>query len=102
MNIIPGEDRIVVRPLERQALAGTHETTQRGAVVAVGHRAPHEVGAQFIADIEDDHGVVLPSLVGDCVVFRPVNGDQFVVDGETYVSLRYDSVIATLREGDGR
>ena len=94
MNIIPGEDRIVVRPLEQSeekrgtlVIAGTPEKKKRGSVVAVGRRRP------------EDGGDPLPASIGDCVIFRPCDGDEFTVDGETYFGLRYDSVIATLREG---
>jgi chaperonin GroES len=92
MNVRPLHDRIIVSRLEEgeQKIGGiiipdtAKEKPQQGKVVAVGK-----------GKIKDD-GTVLPLDVkaGDTILFGKYSGQDIKIDGEEYLIMREDEVLA--------
>lgn len=97
MDIRPLRDRLVVRRLEEgeQAIGGiiipdsAREKPQRGRVVAAG------------AGRITDAGVVIPLEVkaGDEILFGKYTSPEVTLDGEDYLIMREDEVLALLGNG---
>jgi chaperonin GroES len=96
MKIKPIRDQIVVERDEAEAKSrggillpdGAKERPRRGTVLAVG---PGRVL---------DNGQLCPVPVekGDCVLFTSYAGSEVTVDGETYLVMRGDDVLAVIEE----
>ncbi len=94
MNVRPLHDRIIVQRLEEgeQKVGGiiipdsAKEKPQQGKVIAVGK-----------GKIKDD-GKVLPLDVkeGDTILFGKYSGQEIKLDGEEYLIMREDEVLAVL------
>jgi len=94
MNVRPLHDRIIVQRLEEgeQKIGGiiipdsAKEKPQQGKVVAVGK-----------GKIKDD-GKVLPLDVkeGDTILFGKYSGQEIKLDGEEYLIMREDEVLAVI------
>ena len=97
MNVRPLHDRIIVQRLEEgeQKIGGiiipdtAKEKPQQGKVVAVGK-----------GKIKDD-GKVLPLDVkeGDTILFGKYSGQEIKLDGEEFLIMREDEVLAVLDAG---
>jgi chaperonin GroES len=97
MNVRPLHDRIIVQRLEEgeQKIGGiiipdsAKEKPQQGKVVAVGK-----------GKIKDD-GKVLPLDVkeGDTILFGKYSGQEIKLDGEEYLIMREDEVLAVIETG---
>ncbi len=94
MNVRPLHDRIIVQRLEEgeQKVGGiiipdsAKEKPQQGKVIAVGK-----------GKVKDD-GKVLPLDVkeGDTILFGKYSGQEIKLDGEEYLIMREDEVLAVL------
>jgi chaperonin GroES len=97
MNVRPLHDRIIVQRLEEgeQKIGGiiipdtAKEKPQQGKVIAVGK-----------GKIKDD-GKVLPLDVqaGDTILFGKYSGQEIKLDGEEYLIMREDEVLAVIESG---
>jgi chaperonin GroES len=94
MNVRPLHDRIIVQRLEEaeQKVGGiiipdtAKEKPQQGKVIAVGK-----------GKVKDD-GKVLPLDVqqGDTILFGKYSGQEIKIDGEEYLIMREDEVLAVI------
>jgi chaperonin GroES len=94
MNVRPLHDRIIVQRLEEgeQKVGGiiipdtAKEKPQQGKVIAVGK-----------GKIKDD-GKVVPMDVkqGDTILFGKYSGQDIKIDGEEYLIMREDEVLAVI------
>jgi chaperonin GroES len=97
MDIRPLHDRIVVKRLEQQeAMQGglyipdsAKEKPQEGQVVAVGNGKKTEDGKVLPLDVK----------VGDRILFGKYSGSDIKLDGEEYMIMREDEVLAVLEGG---
>ena len=98
MDIRPLHDRIVVKRLEQQeaTTAGglfipdsAKEKPQEGQVVAVGNGKKTEEGKTIALDVK----------VGDRILFGKYSGSDIKLDGEEYMIMREDEVLAILEGG---
>jgi chaperonin GroES len=98
MDIRPLHDRIVVKRLEQQeAMQGglyipdsAKEKPQEGQVVAVGNGKKTEDGKVIPLDVK----------AGDRILFGKYSGSDIKLDGEEYLIMREDEVLAVLEGGN--
>ena len=94
MDIRPLHDRIVVKRLEeKEAMQGglyipdsAKEKPQEGQVMAVGNGKKTEEGKVLPLDVQ----------VGDRILFGKYSGSDIKLDGEEYLIMREDEVLAIL------
>jgi chaperonin GroES len=94
MNYRPLHDRIVVRRLEdgEQNVGGiiipdsAKEKPQRGTVIAVGSGVIKEGGVRIPLDVK----------TGDVIVFGKYTSQEIKLDGEDYLIMREDEVLAVI------
>jgi chaperonin GroES len=92
--IKPLEDRIVVQPLDAEQTTASglvipdtaKEKPQEGEVVAVGNGKVLENGTKVAMDVK----------AGDRVLFGKYSGTDIKIDGQEYLILREDEVLAIL------
>jgi chaperonin GroES len=98
MDIRPLHDRIVVKRLEQQeaTTAGglfipdsAKEKPQEGQVVAVGNGKKTEEGKTIPLDVK----------AGDRILFGKYSGSDIKLDGQEYLIMREDEVLAVLEGG---
>jgi chaperonin GroES len=98
MDIRPLHDRIVVKRLEQQeAMQGglyipdsAKEKPQEGQVFAVGNGKKTEEGKIIPLDVK----------AGDRILFGKYSGSDIKLDGEEYLIVREDEVLAVLEGGN--
>jgi chaperonin GroES len=98
MDIRPLHDRIVVKRLEQQeAMQGglyipdsAKEKPQEGQVFAVGNGKKTEEGKVIPLDVK----------AGDRILFGKYSGSDIKLDGEEYLIMREDEVLAVLEGGN--
>ncbi len=94
MNLRPLQDRIIVKRMEEeQKTAGglfipetAKEKPQRGEIVAVGNGKKTEDGKVLPLDVK----------VGDKVLFGKYAGTEVKVDGDDYLMMREDDILAVI------
>ena len=94
MKIRPLQDRILVqRTEEEETTAGgiiipdsAKEKPQEGKIIAAGKGKPRDDGGITALDVK----------VGDRVLFGKYSGTDVTLDGEDYVILREEDVLAVL------
>ena len=94
MNVRPLHDRIVVLRLEdgEQNVGGiiipdtAKEKPQRGTVIAVGSGAVRDGGARMPLDVK----------TGDVIVFGKYTSQEITLDGEAFLIMREDEVLAVI------
>jgi chaperonin GroES len=94
MRVTPLHDRVVVQRLEEgeQTFGGiivpdsAKQKPQRGTVLAVGLGKVREDGSRQRPDVND----------GDTILFGTYSGHEITVDGEDYVVMREDDVLAII------
>jgi len=94
MNLRPLQDRIIVKRVEEETkTAGglfipetAKEKPQRGEIVAVGNGKKTEDGKVLPLDVK----------VGDVVLFGKYAGTEIKVDGEEYLMMREDDLLAVV------
>jgi chaperonin GroES len=96
MNVRPLRDRILVKRLEEdeQRVGGiiipdtAKEKPQQGKVVAVGSGRVNDDGKVFPLDVK----------AGDRILFGKYAGTEIKLDGEEYLIVREDEVLAVFEE----
>ena len=94
MNLRPLQDRIIVKRVEEETkTAGglfipetAKEKPQRGEIVAVGNGKKTEEGKVLPLDVK----------VGDLVLFGKYAGTEVKVDGNDYLMMREDDILAVV------
>lgn len=94
MNLRPLQDRIIVKRVEEETkTAGglfipetAKEKPQRGQIVAAGNGKKTEEGKVLPLDVK----------VGDTVLFGKYAGTEVKVDGEEYLMMREDDLLAVV------
>ena len=94
MNLRPLHDRIVVRRLEggEENVGGiiipdsAKERPQRGTVIAVGNGVVREGGTRMALDVKP----------GDVILFGKYTNQEIKLDGEDYLVMREDEVLAVI------
>ena len=94
MNVRPLHDRLIIQRLEEgeQSIGGiivpdsAKEKPQRGKVFAVGQGKVRDDGSRQQPDVKD----------GDTILFGKYSGQEIKIDGEEYLILREDEVLAII------
>ena len=94
MNVRPLHDRLIIQRLEEgeQTIGGiivpdsAKEKPQRGKVFAVGQGKVRDDGSRQPPDVKD----------GDTILFGKYSGQEIKIDGEDYLIMREDEVLAVL------
>jgi chaperonin GroES len=94
MKFRPLHDRVVVRRLEQEEKTKggiiipdtAKEKPQQGKVFAVGAGKVKEDGKRQPLDVKD----------GDTILFGKYSGQEIKIDGEEYLIMREDEVLAVL------
>ncbi|MCD4690848.1 co-chaperone GroES [bacterium] len=95
LNIKPLSNRVLVKRLEEelQTTAGgiivpdtAKEKPQRGKIVAVGPGRMNDEGKRISMDVK----------AGDQVLFGKWSGSEITVDGEEYLFMKDDDILAVL------
>jgi chaperonin GroES len=97
MKVRPLNDRILVRRLEEeseQRVGGiiipdtAKEKPQQGKVIAVGTGKVKDDGTRIPLDVQ----------AGDTILFGKYSGQEIKLDGEEFLIMREDEVLAVLAE----
>ena len=94
MKVRPLHDRLIVRRIEeKETVKGgiiipdsAKEKPQEGEVIAVGNGKVLENGTKLTLDVK----------AGDKILFGKYSGTDIKIDGEEYLILREDEVLAVL------
>ena len=97
MALRPLHDRILVQRIEEeeQKVGGiiipdtAKEKPQQGKVIAVGAGKADKDGKRIPLDVQD----------GDTILFGKYSGQEVRVDGEDYLIMREDEVLAVIEGG---
>jgi chaperonin GroES len=97
MDIRPLHDRIIVRRIEEgeQKIGGiiipdtAKEKPQQGKVIAVGNGKVNDEGQRVALDVK----------AGDLILFGKYTSQEVKVDGEEYLIMREDEVLAVIEGG---
>jgi chaperonin GroES len=94
MNVRPLHDRLIIQRLDEgeQTVGGiivpdsAKEKPQRGKVFAIGQGKVRDDGSRQPPDVKD----------GDTILFGKYSGQDIKIDGEEYLMLREDDVLAII------
>jgi chaperonin GroES len=97
MNVRPLHDRIIVRRLEEgeQKVGGiiipdtAKEKPQQGEVIAAGNGKVKDDGKRVALDVKP----------GDTILFGKYSGQEIKLDGEDFLIMREDEVLAVIEGG---
>ena len=97
MNARPLHDRIIVQRLDEgeQKIGGiiipdsAKEKPQQGKVVSVGAGKVKDDGKRIALDVK----------AGDVILFGKYSGQEIKLDGEEFLIMREDEVLAVLEDG---
>ena len=100
MNARPLHDRILVQRIEEgeQKVGGiiipdsAKEKPQQGKVVAAGSGKSKDDGKRVPLDVK----------AGDLILFGKYSGQEIKLDGEEYLIMREDEVLAVIDSGTGK
>src|SRR6476646_3338458 len=98
MNVRPLHDRIIVQRLEEgeQRIGGiiipdsAKEKPQQGKVIAAGTGKVKDDGKKVPLDVK----------AGDLILFGKYSGQEIKLDGEEFLIMREDEVLAVIEDGD--
>src|SRR6266487_6916681 len=98
MNVRPLHDRIIVQRLEEgeQKVGGiiipdsAKEKPQQGKVIAAGNGKSKDDGKRVPLDVK----------TGDSILFGKYSGQEIKLDGDEYLLMREDDVLAVVEEGE--
>ena len=98
MNVRPLHDRIIVQRLEEgeQKVGGiiipdsAKEKPQQGKVIAAGAGKTKDDGNRLPLDVK----------AGDTILFGKYSGQEIKLDGEDYLIMREDEVLAVIDDAD--
>jgi len=99
MNVRPLHDRIIVQRIEEgeQKIGGiiipdtAKEKPQQGKVIAAGAGKVNEDGKRNALDVK----------AGDLILFGKYSGQEIKLEGEEYLIMREDEVLAVIEDGGG-
>ena len=99
MNVRPLHDRIIVQRLDEgeQRIGGiiipdsAKEKPQQGKVIAAGNGKVKDDGKRIPLDVKS----------GDTILFGKYSGQEIKLDGEEYLIMREDEVLAVVENGTG-
>ena len=100
MNVRPLHDRIIVQRIEEgeQKIGGiiipdtAKEKPQQGKVIAAG-----------VGKVKDDgKRVALDVKAGDLILFGKYSGQEIKLDGEEFLIMREDEVLAVIDEAEAK
>ena len=99
MKVRPLHDRILVKRIEEGEVRKggiiipdtAKEKPQEGKVVAAGNGKAKDDGKRVPLDVK----------AGDLILFGKYSGQEIKLDGEEYLIMREDEVLAVLENGDG-
>ena len=97
MNVRPLHDRLIVQRIEEgeQKIGGiiipdaAKEKPQQGKVIAAGAGKSKDDGKRIPMDVKS----------GDTILFGKYSGQEIKLDGEEYLIMREDEVLAVLEGG---
>jgi chaperonin GroES len=97
MNVRPLHDRIIVQRIEEgeQKVGGiiipdsAKEKPQQGKVIAAGNGKSKDDGKRVPLDVK----------AGDTILFGKYSGQEIKLDGEEYLIMREDEVLAVIEGG---
>ena len=97
MNVRPLHDRIVIQRLEEgeQKVGGiiipdtAKEKPQQGKVIAAGNGKTNDEGKRIPLDVS----------AGDTILFGKYSGQEIKLDGQEYIIMREDEVLAIVEGG---
>jgi chaperonin GroES len=97
MNVRPLHDRIIVQRLEEgeQKIGGiiipdtAKEKPQQGKVIAAGNGKVKDDGKRVTLDVKP----------GDTILFGKYSGQEIKLDGQDYLIMREDEVLAVIEGG---
>jgi chaperonin GroES len=97
MNVRPLHDRIIVQRLEEgeQRIGGiiipdtAKEKPQQGRVIAAGNGKTTDEGKRLPLDVK----------AGDTILFGKYSGQEIKLDGDEYLIMREDEVLAVVENG---
>ncbi len=100
MNVRPLHDRIIVQRIEEgeQKIGGiiipdtAKEKPQQGKVIAVGNGKTRDDGTRQPLDVKS----------GDTILFGKYSGQEIKLDGEEYLIMREDEVLAVIEGGEAK
>jgi chaperonin GroES len=100
MNVRPLHDRIIVQRIEEteQKIGGiiipdtAKEKPQQGKVIAAGAGKVKDDGKRVALDVK----------AGDLILFGKYSGQEIKLDGEEFLIMREDEVLAVIENGDGK
>jgi chaperonin GroES len=98
MNVRPLHDRIIVQRIEEgeQKIGGiiipdtAKEKPQQGKVIAAGNGKAKDDGKRVPLDVK----------TGDLILFGKYSGQEIKLDGEEYLIMREDEVLAVIEGHD--
>ena len=98
MNVRPLHDRIIVQRIEEgeQKVGGiiipdtAKEKPQQGKVIEVGNGKVKDDGKRIPLDVKQ----------GDLILFGKYSGQEIKLDGDEFLIMREDEVLAVLESGD--
>src|ERR1700692_3312933 len=98
MNVRPLHDRIIVSRIEEgeQKIGGiiipdsAKEKPQQGKVIAAGNGKSKDDGKRVPLDVK----------AGDLILFGKYSGQEIKLDGEEFLIMREDEVLAVIEDGD--
>ena len=99
MNVRPLHDRIIVQRIEEgeQKIGGiiipdtAKEKPQQGKVNAAGNGKSKDDGKRVPLDVK----------AGDLILFGKYSGQEIKLEGEEYLIMREDEVLAVIEDGAG-
>ena len=97
MNVRPLHDRIIIQRLDEgeQKVGGiiipdsAKEKPQQGKVIAAGNGKSNDDGKRVPLDVK----------AGDTILFGKYSGQEIKLDGEEYLIMREDEVLAVMDDG---
>ena len=100
MNVRPLHDRLIIQRLEEgeQKVGGiiipdtAKEKPQQGKVIAAGTGKVRDDGTRQPPDVR----------AGDVILFGKYSGQEIKLDGEEYLIMREDEVLAIIDNGGGK
>jgi len=100
MKVRPLHDRIIIERIDEgeQKVGGiiipdtAKEKPQQGKVIAAGNGKTKDDGKKQPLDVK----------AGDLILFGKYSGQEIKLDGEEYLIMREDEVLAVIDNGDGK
>src|SRR6266516_2928286 len=98
MNVRPLHDRIIVQRIEEteQKIGGiiipdtAKEKPQQGKVIAAGAGKVKDDGKRVALDVK----------AGDLILFGKYSGQEIKLDGEHYLIMKEDEILAVIEDAD--